>query len=108
MNHNLVHKNILKFAVEEVSRNQFELMLGESSAEHPMYISWTTNEGNNRRYKMYWEDGPLGNGIDGGSDTKAAEGMWNLQGDYPGGDWRTLDTNTVTRFSWKGKFYRIA
>jgi len=56
---------------------------------------------------MYWDSAAYVGGNAGGSDTKAAEGMWNLQGDYPRGDWRTLDTNTVTRFSWKGKAYRI-
>jgi len=107
MNHNLVHKNILKFAINEVSLNQFELWLGETSSNEPMYIWWKTNEGNNRRYSMFWDSSAYVGGNAGGSDTKAAEGMWNLQGDYPGGDWRTLDTNTVTRFSWKGKAYRI-
>ena len=57
---------------------------------------------------MFWDSSAYVGGNAGGSDTKAAEGMWNLQGDYPGGDWRTLDTNTVTRFSWKGKAYRIS
>ena len=104
---NLVHKKLQQFAIEEISLNEFEIMLGMTSDTEPMYIWWTTNEGNKRRYSMYWDSAAYVGGSAGGSDTKAAEGMYNLQGDYPGGDWRTLDTNTVTRFSWRGKSYRI-
>ena len=108
MYENKVHNNIHKFALVEVSLNEFETMLGKTSADAPMYIWWTTNEGHKRRYSMYWDSAAYVGGKSGGSATKAAEGMYNLQGDYPGGDWRTLDTNTVTRFSWKGTAYRIS
>jgi hypothetical protein len=104
MNHNLVHKNILKFALEEVSLNQFELWLGETSSDEPMYIWWRTNEGNNRRYTMYWN--PSAYVGTEASLTKEDNDMYNLQGDYPGG-WRTLDTLTVSRFRFRERTYIV-
>jgi hypothetical protein len=33
--------------------------------------------------------------------------MYNLQGDYDDGDWRTLDTETVSRFRFRERTYIV-
>ncbi len=66
---------------------------------------YTTEEGNNRRYTMWWDSAAyVGNQA---SLTKEDNDMYNLQGDYPSGDWRTLDTLTVSRFRYENKTYII-
>jgi hypothetical protein len=108
MNHNIVHKNILKFAIEPVSYNFFIEKLKESRIDNPINCWYTTKEGNNRRYEMWWVPGPVGitEAGDKASLTKEAQGMYNLMGDYDG-DWRTLDTETVSRFRYENRTYIV-
>ena len=109
MNHNIVHKNILKFAIEPISYSKFMEMLKESSSDEKILCWYTTKEGNNRRYEMWWVPGPVGitEAGDKASLTKEAQGMYNLQGDYDDGDWRTLDTETVSRFRFRERTYIV-
>ena len=105
MNFNIVHKNILKFAIEPISYSKFIQMLNESSAGEPINCWYTTEEGNNRRYTMWWDSAAyVGTEA---SLTKENNEMYNLQGDYPGGQWRTLDTLTVSRFRYKNRTYIV-
>jgi hypothetical protein len=54
---------------------------------------------------MWWDSGAyVGNEA---SLTKENNDMYNLQGDYPGGQWRTLDTLTVSRFRFRNKTYIV-
>jgi hypothetical protein len=102
---NKVHNKILKFAIEDVSYNFFMDKLRESSSDNKILCWYTTEEGNNRRYEMYWDSGAyVGTEA---SLTKEDNDMYNLQGDYPGGDWRTLDTLTVSRFRYENKTYIV-
>ena len=39
--------------------------------------------------------------------TKEDNEMYNLMGDYPEGEWRTLDTLTVSRFRFNNKTYIV-
>jgi hypothetical protein len=105
MNINTVHKNILKFAIEPVSYNFFIEKLKESRSDNPINCWYTTEEGNNRRYTMYWN--PSAYVGTEASLTKEDNDMYNLQGDYPGGDWRTLDTLTVSRFRYENRTYIV-
>jgi hypothetical protein len=105
MNINTVHRNILKFAIEPISYNKFMQMLKQSSESEKILCWYTTEEGRNRRYSMWWDSAAyVGNQA---SLTKEDQDMYNLQGDYPGGDWRTLDTLTVSRFRFRDKTYIV-
>jgi hypothetical protein len=104
MNINTVHKNILKFAIEPISYSKFMKMLKESSSDEKILCWYTTEEGNDRRYKMWWDSAEyVGTEA---SLTKEDNDMYNLQGDYPGG-WRTLDTLTVSRFRFRERTYIV-
>ena len=54
---------------------------------------------------MYWD--PAAYVGTEASLTKENNEMYNLQGDYPFGDWRTLDTLTVSRFRYENRTYII-
>lgn len=109
MNLNTAHKYIQKFAITPVTYNFFMQKLRQSRIDNPINCWYTTEEGNNRRYTMWWVPGPVGTteAGDKASATKEAQGMYNLMGDYPSGDWRTLDTLTVSRFRYENKTYII-
>ncbi len=105
MNINTAHKYIQKFAITPVTYNFFMNKLRESREDNPINCWYTTEEGNNRRYTMWWDPAAyVGNQA---SLTKEDQDMYNLQGDYPSGQWRTLDTLTVSRFRYENKTYII-
>ena len=105
MNSNLVYSKIQNFVNIPVSFNFFMEQLKDSDRNNPITCWYTTEEGTNRRYSMYWDAGAyVGNEA---SLTKEDNDMYNLQGDYPNGDWRTLDTSTVSRFRYNNKTYII-
>jgi hypothetical protein len=105
MNANTVYKKIEKFAIEPISYSQFMKMLKASSMDNPISCWYTTEEGNNRRYTMWWDSSAyVGNQA---SLTKEDNDMYNLMGDYPTGLWRTLDTLTVSRFRYENKTYIV-
>ena len=104
---NSVYNKLVEFAGEEISLSQFEEMLEESRSNQKIRVQWTTQEGKRRDYWFYWDSGAYVGGSAGGSATKAAEGMLNLQGDGFTGDWRTLTLKTVVRCRYKGKNYTI-
>jgi hypothetical protein len=102
---NKVHNKILQLAIEPISYNKFMEMLKESSSDEKILCWYTTEEGNDRRYKMWWDSAEyVGTEA---SLTKEDNDMYNLQGDYPGGDWRTLDTLTVSRFRFRERTYIV-
>lgn len=102
---NNVHNKLIQFAITPVTLNFFIGLLKRSSESNPINCWYTTEEGNNRRYTMWWDSAEyVGNEA---SLTKEDQGMYNLQGDYPSGDWRTLDTLTLSRFRFENKTYII-
>ena len=107
MTGNSVHNKLLEFAGEEITLSRFEEMLEESRSNQKIRVQWTTQEGRRRDYWFYWDSGAYKGGSSGGSATKAAEGMLNLQGDGFSGDWRTLTLKTVVRCRYKGKNYTV-
>jgi hypothetical protein len=107
MDSNTAHKKILEFA-PSVPFSQFEdILMNQSSPSNPVKVEWTTMEGNTRYYDMFWIDGPIGNGIDGGTDTKEAEGMVNISVVGLEGKWRTLTWDTVKKFRFNNKTYNV-
>ena len=107
MDSNKVYDKLMNFALSTISFNTFELMLKESTQSNPIRIGWQTEEGNNRYYFAYWDSAAYVGGNAGGSATKAAEGMVNLQVMDIAGDWRTIDYNTVTKCRFNGQTFKI-
>jgi hypothetical protein len=107
MNSNLVYDKLMNFALSEISYDTFELMLKESTAGNPIRIGWQTDEGKNRYYFCYWDEAAYVGGDAGGSATKAAEGMVNLQVLDIEGNWRTINYNTVTKCRFNGQTFKI-
>ena len=79
MTSNSAYDKLVNFALSEISFRTFELMLKESTIDNPIRIGWRTEEGNNRYYFAYWDSAAYVGGSAGGSATKAAQGMVNLQ-----------------------------
>jgi hypothetical protein len=107
MTENKVYDKLMNFALSTISFNTFELMLKESTQSNPIRIGWQTEEGKNRYYFCYWDSAAYVGGNAGGSATKAAEGMVNLQVMDIAGDWRTIDYNTVTKCRFNGQTFKI-
>jgi len=107
MNANNVYKKIVQFARETISLEEAQLLIMSSNANNPVRVGWTTEKGKNRYYEMYWEPGPIGNGIDGGTDTKAALDMYNIQVLNKEGDWRTIDFSTIYKIKVDNKIYNV-
>jgi hypothetical protein len=105
MNASSVHNKLQKFAPQTISLKKFQDLLESSSRGNPIRVQWETLEGNTDYYWMYWDEAAyVGNEA---SDTKAAEGMFNIQclGLKP--KWRTLDLQTVSKCRFENQLYLI-
>ena len=107
MNANSVYNKLVNFALSDISFDTFKLMLEDSTKGNPIRIGWQTDEGRNRYYFCYWDSAAYVGGDAGGSATKAAEGMVNLQVMDIDGDWRTIDYNTVTKCRFNGQTFKV-
>ena len=106
MTSNSVHSKLQHFISAEISFSEFEYMLkNETDENNTIRVGWITETGKKRYYDMYWVDGPIGDGIAGGSDTKAEMDMYNIQ--IAPDDWRTLDFNTVYKVRFNNKTYKV-
>ena len=106
MTSNIVHKNIHKFALPEVSFFQFMDMLKSTTASNTMLIKWRTAIPPTHRasHEMYW--GKFFSGSD-QSMTKEFEGMVNLVAPNTIEGWRTLTYDNISSFKFEGKTYKI-
>jgi hypothetical protein len=108
MTSNSVSKKLVEFISSEISFSEFEYRLkNETSRSNPARVGWITETGRKRYYDMFWVDGPIGDGIAGGTDTKAAMDMFNIQVVGIDGDWRTVDFNTVYKARFNKKTYKV-
>ncbi len=109
MYNNTVHNKMIQLATEDIGITEFFDLLLQSNESEPIRIKWTTEEGNERYYFCYWEPGPVATTEAGlkASQTKQDRGMYNLQVVGIGGDWRTIDFNTVSACRFRGKLYRV-
>lgn len=108
MTSNSVNNKLVEFISAEISFSDFEYMLkNETDENNTIRVGWITETGKKRYYDMYWIDGPIGNGISGGSDTKAEMDMYNVPVVGLDGDWRTLDFNTVYKVRFNNKTYKV-
>jgi len=108
MTSNSVHNKLEQFATKVISLSQFQDLLESSTQSNPIRVQWETLDGNTDYYWMWWENGPLGTTPEGDkmSNTKAKEGMYNIQ-TFEKGRWRTLDLQTVSKCRFEKKLYII-
>ena len=109
MNQNNIHKKLIQFAPQTISLSKFQDLLESSSRNNKIRVEWETLEGNTDYYWMWWDSGAyVGNEA---SDTKQAEGMFNIQttltSDSGRKQWRTLTLQTVSKCRFEGKLYIV-
>ena len=109
MYHNSVYKKVIQFAPQTISLSQFQDLLESSTRNNKIRVEWETLEGNTDYYWMWWDSGAyVGNEA---SDTKAEEGMFNIQttltSDSGRKQWRTLTLQTVTKCRFENKLYIV-
>ncbi len=106
MTSNIVSKKLVEFISQEISFSDFEYMLkNETDENNPIKVGWITETGKKRYYDMYWDSAAYVGGDAGGSDTKAAMDMYNIQ--ISPEDWRTLDFNTVYKVRFNNRTYKV-
>ena len=107
MTGNSVHSKLIQLAPQSISLSDFQDMLESSSRSNPIRVQWETLAGDTDYYWMYWNPGAYVGGDAGGSDTKAEEGMFNVQclGLRP--QWRTLTLQTVSKCRFNNKLYIV-
>jgi len=107
MNSSITYKKFLELKGKEINLSDFQDLLESSSRGNTIFVQWETNEGNLDYYEMYWDASKYVGGDAGGSDTKAAEGMFNIQCKGVNGKWRTLDLQTVVKCRFENQLYKI-
>lgn len=107
MTGNSVHSKLQHFAPQTISLSKFQNLLESSTRNNPIRVQWETLEGFTDYYWMYWDRNAYVGGDAGGSNTKAEEGMFNIQclGLRP--KWRTLSLQTVSKCRFQNKLYLI-
>ena len=102
-----VHNKLQKFAPQTISLRKFQTLLESSTRSNPIRVQWETLEGFTDYYWMYWDSAAYVGGNAGGSDTKAEEGMFNIQclGLRP--NWRTLTLQTVSKCRFNNQLYLV-
>ncbi len=106
MNSNKVYSKIVQFAVEEITFTQFYAFLMESTPSNPIFVKSSKVSGGTFARDVNW--GPFLNGIARGAiyDYEAKDYMV-VESQDDGGDWRTIDLNSVEECRWEGKRYRV-
>jgi hypothetical protein len=108
MTSNSVSKKLVEFISQEISFAEFEdILLNQATASNPARVGWITETGRKRYYDMYWDSAAYVGGDAGGSDTKAAMDMYNIQVVGIDGDWRTVDFNTVYKVRFNKKTFKV-
>jgi hypothetical protein len=106
MTPNIVHKNIYKFALPQVSFFEFKRMLERTTPDNRMFIKWRTAVPPTRRtsHEVYWGKNFSASEQ---SMTKEGEGMVNLITPNTSEGWRTLTYDNISSFRFEGKTYTI-
>lgn len=108
MNASIAYNKLLQFAPKVVSQQEFETILKEEATpSNPVKVWWKKEDGSITSHQMYWIDGPIGDGIAGGTDTKELEDMYNVPVVDADGSWRTLTMDTIEKFRFNNKTYKI-
>lgn len=106
MNANTTYKKILELKAEEVNFGKFANDLRKSTESNPIRIAWTTLEGRERYYFCWWNAGAY-NPSNPATITREDEDMVALQVLGLEGDWRTIRYDTVTKYRFENKLYKI-
>ena len=106
MTSNIAYKKLVELAFEEVSFGKFARDLRKSSADNPIRIGWTTLEGNNRYYFCWWDESAY-DPDNAATQTREAEDMVALRVIDQSGDWRTITYDTVAKYRFEGRTYRV-
>lgn len=106
MDSNKVFSKIQEFVGTEISLKKFQDLLESSNRNSKIRVEWETQDGNIDYYWMWWDSGAWTRSNRGGSETKAEEGMFNIQTEEPG-KWRTLDLQTVSKCRFQKKLYIV-
>ena len=106
MTSNIAYNKLVELAFEEVNFGKFASDLRKSSADNPIRIGWQTLEGNNSYYFCYW-DAEEYNPTNPSTQTREEEDMVALRVIGLDGDWRTITYDTVAKYRFEGRTYRV-
>lgn len=106
MTSNTVYNKLVELAFEDKTFGQFARDLRKSTEDNPIRIGWTTLEGNNRYYFCFW-DAAAYTPSNPATQTRSEEDMVALRVIGLDGDWRTITYDTVAKYRFEGRTYRI-
>ena len=110
MNPNNAHNKLIKLAPNATFAQFWRVLTQLATPSNPVRTTWLREDGTAATYKLYWIDGPIGDGVSGGSDTKAAKNpkQFNVPVIDADGSWRTLTTgDKVVSFSFNNFRFRL-
>ena len=103
MTANKVYSKIVEFAFQEITQNEFEGMLRDTSASNTMWIYWKKLDGDRTMREMYW--GKYAGGA--ASITRSQRDELALISETNNGEYRTIQLNQVTLIRYNGKTYTV-
>jgi hypothetical protein len=110
MNSNTTHNKLIKLAPNATIDDFWNVLLNAATPSNPLRATWIKDDGTQTTHKLYWISGPIGDGISGGSDTKAAKNpsQFNVPVIDTDGNWRTLSTgDRIISFSFNNIRFRL-
>lgn len=106
MNSNSVYNKLVNLAFEEKTFGQFARDLRKSDEANPIRIGWSTLEGKNRYYYCFWDAGAY-TPSNPATQTRAEEDMVALRVIGLDGDWRTITYDTISKYRFNGRTYKV-
>jgi hypothetical protein len=110
MDSNKAHNKLVHLAPNATFDDFWNVLTTLSTPSNPVRTTWVKDDGSQTTHKLYWIDGPIGNGIDGGTDTKASKNpaQFNVPVVDTDGRWRTLTTgDKIIGFSFNNFRFRL-
>lgn len=110
MNINKAYSKLIQLAPNATLDDFFDVLQNRATPSNPVRTTWITDDGRQTTHKLYWISGPIGDGISGGTDTKAAKNpaQFNIPVVDTDGRWRTLSTgNRIISFSFNNIRFRL-
>jgi hypothetical protein len=110
MNPNNAHNKLVQLAPNATFEDFWRVLTTLATPSNPVRATWIKDDGTQTTHKLYYIDGPIGDGISGGTDTKAAKNppQFNIPVVDTTGNWRTLSTgDRVVSFSFNNIRFRL-